>query len=80
MKICCISESKIASVEHNIANAKVFTLYGFRFYHESFEAEKFHGFRGFLHVCKTFVYESLRWHCSNIDLRESMCDSMKVFS
>ena len=49
-------------------------------YHESFEAEKFHGFRGFLHVCKTFLYESSRWRLSNMDLRESMWDSAKVFS
>ena len=48
-------------------------------YHESFEAEKFCGFCGFLHVCKTFLYESLRWRCSNMDLRESMWDSAKLF-
>ena len=44
-------------------------------YHESFEAEKFH----FLRVRETFLYESSRWHCSNVDLRESMRDSTKVF-
>ena len=25
----------------------------------------------FLHVCETFLYESSRWHCSNMDLRPS---------
>ena len=40
-------------------------------YHESFEAEKFCGFRGFLHIRETFLYESSRWCCSNMDLRES---------
>ena len=32
-----------------------------------------------LHVHKTFLYESSRWHCSNMDLRESIRDSAKVF-
>ena len=45
-------------------------------YHESFEAEKFHGFHM---VCETFLYESSRWPCSNMDLRESIWDSAKVF-
>ena len=46
-------------------------------YHESFKAEKFRGFRGFLYVCETLLYENLS---SNIDLRESMWDLVKVFS
>ena len=33
----------------------------------------------FLHVRKTFLYVSSRWHCSNMDKRESMRDSAKVF-
>ena len=48
-------------------------------YHESFEAEMIHGFHGLLHVRKTFLYENLRWHGSNMDLRESMWDSAKAF-
>ena len=39
-------------------------------YYESFEASRF------LHVHKTF---NIRWRCSNMDLRESMWDSVKVF-
>ena len=38
-------------------------------YHESFEAEKFHGFRRF---CMSVKLESLRWRCSNMDLRASI--------
>ena len=38
-------------------------------YHERFEAEKFHGFHAFIHVSKTFLYESSRWRCSSMDLR-----------
>lgn len=48
-------------------------------YHESFKAEKFHRFSWFLHGSKIFLYEILRWRCSNMDLRESMWDSVKVF-
>ena len=33
----------------------------------------------FLRVRETFLYESSRWCCSNVDLRESMWDSVKVF-
>ena len=33
----------------------------------------------FLRVRETFLYESSRWCCSNMDLRESMWDSVKVF-
>ena len=40
----------------------------------------FHGFCGFHMVRKTLLHENLRWRCSNIDLRESMWDSTKVFS
>ena len=36
-------------------------------------------FLRFLHVRETFLYESSRWRCSNMDdLRESMRDSAKV--
>ena len=47
--------------------------------HESFKAEKFRVFHTFLHVHETFLYENSRWHCSNMDLTESMRDSTKVF-
>ena len=40
--------------------------------HESFEAEKFHGFCSFYMVRETFLYEISRWRCSNMDIRESM--------
>ena len=49
-------------------------------YHESFEAEQFHGFHVFSHVCEIFLYETSRWRCSSMDLRESMRDSVKVSS
>ena len=39
----------------------------------------FCGLCGILHVHKTFLYKGSRWCCSNMDLRESMWDSVKVF-
>ena len=54
-------------------------MYRIYIYHESFEVEKFCGLCGILHVHKFFLYKGSRWCCSNMDLRESMWDSMKVF-
>ena len=34
----------------------------------------------FSYIRKTFLYENLKWHCLNMDLREGMWDSAKVFS
>ena len=49
-------------------------------YHETFEAEKFRDFRAFLHVHTTFYMKVQDGqHCSSMDLRESMRDSVKVF-
>ena len=47
-------------------------------YHESFEAEIFCSFQVFTRS-QNFLYENSRWLCSNMDLRESMWDSAKVF-
>ena len=33
----------------------------------------------FLHGHEPFLYESLRWRCSNMDVRESIWDSVKIF-
>ena len=48
--------------------------------HGSFKVEKFSGFHSFYMIRETFLHGSSRWRCSNMDLRESMWDSTKVFS
>ena len=48
-------------------------------YYEKFQSRKVLRFLHFLHVCETFSYESSRWRCSSMDLRESTRDSVKVF-
>ena len=39
----------------------------------------FCGFHDFFACPGNSLYENLRWRCSNMDLRESMWDSAKVF-
>ena len=48
-------------------------------YHESFEAKKFCGFHGFLHVRATFLYVNLRWHCLNMDFMRKYVGFCKTF-
>ena len=45
-----------------------------------FWGRKVSRFLWFLHGPRNLLYESSRWHCSNMDLRESILDSAKVFS
>ena len=59
----------MASYSYSLGLKSVAILYS---RHESFEAEKFHGFHAFMHFHKTFLYESSRWCCLSMDLRDSV--------